>query len=189
MWFNCFNNISLTSLHLQESPITNYSSLGLWGRRGCIHSWEGRLQGEQCQLLPPGQQGSSNHQLRQRSLPPAGGDQQHCQGKSVVRAETGSSGGLMGNTGCGQDTWVTTPARTGGQGTLERKGEDGSAADSRTTDRQTQREKTQKYNYGHVHGGSLWMMDLHGILFSSLYSSVFSKVSIMTTYSPCTIYF
>lgn len=36
---------------------------------------------------------------------------------------------------------------------------------------------------------SLWMMDFHGILFSSLYSSVLSKVSIMAMYSPCNIYF
>lgn len=77
----------------------------------------------------------------------------------MVRAETGSSGGSMGNTGCVQDTGVTTPARTGGQGTYERKGWDGSAAEGQTTNRQTQREKTQKYNYGHVSGGSLSLDD------------------------------
>lgn len=38
-----------------------------------------------------------------------------------------------------------------------------------------QREKTQKYNYQRLNGGSLWAMDFHVIFFSPLYPSVFPK--------------
>lgn len=83
------------------------------------------------------------------------------------------------------------PYTSSGQGTLDRRAGEGPAAGPVEQPgfgvNIDEREKIHKYNQWHVSGGILGMMDFQGILFASLYSSMFPKVSTMTMCSLCNV--
>lgn len=87
---------------------------------------------------------------------------------------------------------VTTPASTRGQGNLDRVGSRwegycGASGAPGLGAKYRSREKIQKYNYQCVNGGSLWTEHIYTILPFSLHSSAFSKASMVTMYSLCSL--
>lgn len=87
---------------------------------------------------------------------------------------------------------VTTRASTRGQGNLDtvgsrREGYCGASGAPGIGAKYRSREKIQKYNYQYVNGRSLWTKDIYMILLSSLYSSAFSKASMVTMCSLCSL--